>query len=311
MPCYRPLEGWVSRTPGRHGGFGIVFDPRNSNGQRMVVPCGSCIGCRLARSKDWAVRCTHEQQTCGDSSCFITLTYNDAHLPWGGSLEPSHFTKFMKRLRKKYPELSIRYFMCGEYGARLQRPHYHAILFGIDFSHDRYIWREQAGKERLYRSPTLETLWPFGYSSIGDCTWQSAAYVARYVLKKVNGDEAEDHYYRPDERTGELISTVPEYVRMSRGRGDTRGLGHEWFQRFYKDIYPEDFVVTAAGKTRPPRYYDELLRVEDPRLYQSVKRERRKRAIAIAGDPKRPSLEQQEECKALQIDRLTREYEIA
>ena len=102
MPCYSPLTGYVSREPSKNGKFPIVFDPKKGWIDRSVtVPCGQCIGCLLERSRQWAMRCSHEASLY-DENCFITLTYDDEHLPPDGCLNKEHFQKFMKRLRKRF-----------------------------------------------------------------------------------------------------------------------------------------------------------------------------------------------------------------
>jgi len=141
-----------------------------------------------------------------ERNCFITLTYDDAHLPVGGSLVPEHFVLFMKRLRFKYGD-GIRFFHCGEYGERLGRPHHHCLLFNHDFS-DKVVLRG-SGVSQLFSSVELDGLWPYGFSSIGTCTFQSAGYIARYTLKKVKGPGAVYHYK----------GRVPEYLTMSRRPG--------------------------------------------------------------------------------------------
>lgn len=107
MPCYHPIEGWKSRVPTANGKFGITFKRELSNGQVMTVSCGSCIGCRLERSRQWALRCVHEA-SLHTENCFITLTYSPQFLPDGQTLVKSDFQKFMKRLRKRFPERRIR-----------------------------------------------------------------------------------------------------------------------------------------------------------------------------------------------------------
>ena len=152
-----------------------------------MVPCGQCIGCRLERSRQWAIRCVHEASLHTDN-CFITLTYSPDCLPSDGSLNHDDFQKFFKRLRKHIAPKKIRYYMCGEYGEDLQqpsklgRPHFHACLFGLDFDDKQlYIVRDDV---KLYTSATLEKIWGKGFVTIGDVTFESAAYVARYIAKK-------------------------------------------------------------------------------------------------------------------------------
>ena len=210
MVCYYPLKGYRSRS-----GKGIVFNRANGFvDMPMAVPCGQCIGCRLERSRMWAVRCVHEASLHADN-CFITLTFDDSHLSHTGTLITSDFQKFMKRLRKEFSGRRIRYFHCGEYGEKLGRPHHHACLFGFDFS-DKVLWSVRSNV-KLYRSPTLDRIWGQGYCTIGDVNFESAAYVARYVTKKITGEVAVDHYkVGVDVSTGEVISKKPEFVTMSR-----------------------------------------------------------------------------------------------
>lgn len=165
---------------------------------------------------------------------------------------------FMKRLRKELttqnPSTRIKFYLVGEYGEQYQRPHYHAAIFGEDFHRDRVRDRKSPSGEQLYRSPTLEKCWDYGYSSIGDLTFQSAAYIARYVMKKLTGP-AEIQYQRetPD---GETYWITPEFALMSRGGRKGKGIANQWFQQWGTDTYPNDFVIMNGQKLKPPRYYD-------------------------------------------------------
>lgn len=201
MPCYKPLDAW--RPDSSTGSKKLIFSYNsktcNSLTPHLQVPCGRCVGCRLERSRQWAIRCVHEA-SLHEKNCFITLTYNDENLPADQSLHYEPFQLFMKRLRKKYGS-GIRFYMCGEYGEKLARPHFHACLFGHDFD-DKKVWKKTDAGSVLYRSAELEKLWPFGYSSVGDVSFESAAYVARYIMKKITGEAAESHYkfFRPYNR---------------------------------------------------------------------------------------------------------------
>ena len=225
MPCYSPLKGFVNKESG-----GIVFKRSKIAGAEMEVACGQCLGCRLDRSREWAARIVHEAQLY-DDNCFITLTYDDEHLPKDGSLDKSHFQKFMKRLRKRFSDRKIRYYHCGEYGDQLDRPHYHACLFNFDFM-DKELLKERDGNF-LFVSQTLHELWPYGFSTVGELTFQSAAYCARYVLKKVNGVLSQDHYLRCDEN-GVAYWLQPEYTTMSR----RPGIGRDWYEKYKEDVHP-------------------------------------------------------------------------
>lgn len=260
MTCFHPLSAY--RT---HGGE-IVFN-QNKKGLNIVealkLPCGQCVGCRLERSRQWAMRCMHEAEL-HENNVFITLTYAPQHLPSGGTLVLDHFQKFMKRLRKKFGP-NIRFYHCGEYGELQGRPHYHAILFNIDFD-DKYPWTTRNGFP-VYRSPTLEQLWPYGSSEIGTVTFESAAYVARYILKKVNGKNADEHYQVIDPETGEIFQRKPEYTTMSRRPGIAAG----WFDRFHSDVYPHDRVIVRGKPMRPPKFYDTKYEILDPSGFEQVK----------------------------------------
>ncbi|WNK13309.1 MAG: replication initiator protein [Microvirus sp.] len=256
MACYHPLKGFRGRDISANGKRPIVFNARHGFSDLPVeVPCGQCIGCRLARSRAWAVRCVHEA-SLHDRNCFITLTYSNENLPDGNSLVLKHFQDFMKRLRAKYGS-GIRFLHCGEYGDVDERPHYHALLFNHDFA-DKVIWKKSSNVEFLiYRSASLEALWPFGHSSIGSVTWQSASYVARYVLKKMTGPNAVIYEPHMDEATGEVYgSRIPPYITMSRRPGLAKG----WFEEFSADVFPDDFVVLLDGtKFAVPKFYDKQL----------------------------------------------------
>jgi len=219
----------------------------------VKIPCGQCIGCRLEKSRQWALRCSHEA-TLHQNNCFITLTYNDANLPDNNSLSLNHFQLFMKRLRKKYGS-NIRFYHCGEYGDLNQRPHYHALLFNHDFNDK--IHYKTSNENKYYISDSLSTLWPYGFSVVGDLTFESAAYVARYCLKKITGKSADEHY-------GDL---KPEYATMSR----RPGIGQGWFQKFKSSVYPSDFIVKDGQKMKPPKYYDRQLEIIDEKEIRKIK----------------------------------------
>lgn len=264
MPCYHPIIAYRS-VAGRNanGKWPLVFNVKDGYiDMEVKVPCGRCIGCRLEYSRQWAIRCVHEAQL-HKHNAFITLTYNDEYLPKDGSLKKKHFQDFMKRLRKELDkqDIKIRYYHCGEYGEQLMRPHYHAIIFGYNFP-DRKLFTVRRGV-RLYRSEMLERLWPFGFSTVGDVTFESAAYVARYVLKKMTGDIAEEHYN----------GKQPEYTTMSR----RPGIGHDWLMKYKDDVYNYDYVVIRNNiKCRPPKYYDDIYDSLDPKKFEKIKIKRRK-----------------------------------
>lgn len=256
-----------------------------------TVPCGQCSGCRLERSRQWAIRCHHEA-SLHDDNCFVTLTYNKENLPLDGSISIRVLQLFFKKLRKKFP-YKIRYYACGEYGAELSRPHYHAILFGHAFA-DQKFWK-MSGKEKLYRSAELEKLWPYGFSSIGGVTFESAAYVARYIMKKQNGRIAEKYY--GDKK--------PEFTVMS----TKPGIGSKWEATYRSDVYPDDFIVINGKKMRPPRYYDKLHELVEPTDHAKLKR-RRKKSLRVHADNNTPErLSVRERIQNAKLGMLPRQHE--
>jgi len=304
MPCYSPLDAYqpVDGLSDRKIKFYVT--PRQSGNYRPIkLPCGQCIGCRLERSRQWAVRCVHEAQM-HDRNCFITLTYNDDNLPPNASLVLDDFQRFMKRLRKKFGP-NVRFFHCGEYGEKYGRPHYHAIIFNLDFD-DKYHWRTTEQGHRCYRSPTLESLWTVGNSELGDVTFESAAYVARYIMKKVTGPAAEHHYCVGHTEYGELIYKKPEYVTMSR----RPGIGSTWFKKYQSDVYPDDFIVIRHDlKTRPPKYYDKLLASTDWQLHDEIKFNRELSSQKYVDNNTPERLAVREQCQQARLKLLVRNLE--
>lgn len=215
--------------------------------QSFFLPCGRCVMCRLERSRQWATRCLHEAKM-HEESCYITLTYDDAHVPPDGSLKYSDYVSFMRRLRKyvrrRHEAKSLRFYMCGEYGGATGRPHYHALIFGYDFSDKLYFKR--IGKFKLFTSAVLGQLWPMGNHLIGAVSFESAAYVARYCMEKITGQGAEAHYG----------GRVPEFNQMSRGKDG--GIGAPFVRKFLSDVYPHGEVVVNGKLQKAPRYYDKL-----------------------------------------------------
>lgn len=263
----------------------------------MEVACSQCLGCRLDHSRMWAVRIMHEAglHEFDRGNCFVTLTYRDRwqctdaqladglHIPDDWSLVKKHHQDFMKRLRYKLGG-NIRFFHVGEYGSRCRhghhvdacycanvgRPHYHTILFNCSFD-DRELVSERDGI-KLYTSKQLEDIWSYGLVSLGEVTLESAAYVARYCLKKVNGDLAYYHYQAISD-DGEISQLLPEYTTMSRGGRNGRGIAYDWFKKYSEDCFPSD-EVPVPGKgvlKKVPRYYEQLFGEENESDLEEVK----------------------------------------
>lgn len=276
MTCFGPLTAYRPRA--NAGDRRLVFDKRKSEtGIRIMIPCGQCAGCRLEYSRQWAMRAMHEKQM-HRLSCFLTLTYDDAHLPEGGSLSIDHYQRFMKRLRHHFGD-GIRFLGCGEYGDTTRRAHYHILLLNCDFADRRFHKNAPSGKA-LYTSKLLDDLWSengenFGHSLIGDVDFDSCAYVARYVMKKVIGkDTFDSNLYCWD--TG--IVREPVFMTMSR----RPGLGTEWYKKFGPHAYEWDSVVFKGVEVPPPRFYDNL-RV-GPAINDNLKKKRRRKAALNRAD---------------------------
>lgn len=211
-----------------------------------------------------------------DQNSFLTLTYNNDNLPESGSLVKRDFQLFVKRLRKQLEPKQIRFFACGEYGDKFMRPHYHMCLFGHDFD-DKEVCRfdnhrttgtwNKGHDHTLYKSATLADIWGKGFCSIGDLTFETAAYVARYVTKKITGSSPEA-VQKFEERYGQ--DKIPEFALMSR----RPGIGATWFSKYSGDVFPKDFVTVNGTRFKTPRYYDHLAAKEDPHAFLLIKEER-------------------------------------
>lgn len=318
MPCYCPIRAFRSAEKNPSGKRSIVFnvsaalagrgfaDPDfwGSDDGIVKIACGQCVGCRLERSRQWAVRLMHELRS-HKASCFLTLTYNDQCLPVGGTLVLSDFQNFMKRLRKRFGK-GIRFFHCGEYGEKLSRPHYHAIIFGVDFAADKQLHTYSPAGFPIYRSPTLERLWTFGYSSIQDVTFDSCAYVARYIMKKRFGQSKPLYYNTVDLSTGEILAEKkPEYITMSR----RPGIGKKYFDQYKKEIYATDSIVLNGREMRPPKYYDSQYEILDPEHLEEVKHARYERAKRYFADQTEERLSVRKKIQELRARKLIRAYE--
>lgn len=285
MRCLSPLTMFR-----RVGVPGVRFRPQSGD-RAFPVPCGGCVACLLERSRQHAVRCTHEREL-HERACFVTLTYDEENLPYGGSLVKEHFQKFVRELRLEFEE-PIRFFGCGEYGARFGRPHYHLLLFGCDFMEERYVCGRRGGEE-VFRSDRLESVWTRGRSEIGSATFESAAYVARYVAKKL-GERA-------------LAGREPEFLLMSL----KPGIGRRWIEQHWSSVYARDSVIVRGVESSPPRAYDVWLEREHPDVFARVKRNRQVSRLPAGEDPDDRSSrwEVMEEVLLAKLNLFAREVEV-
>lgn len=302
MPCYSPLQAYYAAEPNAATGkYSLVFNPGKlaASLEPVEVPCGRCIGCRLERSRQWALRITHEQSLHSEN-CFITLTYDPEHLPYTNSLDKDHFQRFMKRLRKFLSPRKIRFFACGEYGDENYRPHYHAIIFGYDFPDKVACSKNQSG-DIVYTSEILLKIWGMGFVTVGGVTFESAAYVARYVCKKVTGDAAIEHYTRVDPETGEMFFIEPEFALMSR----KPGIARDWYEKYRSDLN-KGFITSRGIKMMPPKYYTNLLEKDDPFLWEHLKNQRIEAGLANYADNTAERLAVKEVIKKRKFNQLKR-----
>lgn len=256
MTCYHPVHAY--KTPN-----GVSFVERGDILRPLNLPCGQCWGCRLKRAQDWEVRIMHEASLY-PRNCAITLTYGRNQLPPNASLAHRHFQLFMKRLRKAHPQ-RVRFYVAGEYGPLNQRPHYHACLFNIDFD-DRIPAGKSASGSLFYQSPTLDALWGLGRTSVQDLIPETAAYAARYIMKKQLG------------KTADYGDREPEYNHMS------KGIGKDWIAKYADDVYLHDHVIMRGAERRPPKYYDNQEKRTNPDRIDQLKADREQRAQLTAHD---------------------------
>lgn len=285
MPCFSPIKGYWSQAKTDKRKRTVVFSKADGYSDRIVqIPCGRCLGCRLEYSRQWAMRCVHEAKHWNEN-CYLTLTYNDENLPLDWSVSKREWQTFAKKLRK-HTGPGTRFFMCAEYGD-LGRPHYHALIFNYRFSDIKQFKVNQNG-DPLYQSPTLDKIWKKGYATIGEVTFESAAYVARYNLKKQYNKKVDDlvvpledyfeadHPYLFETPEGRRVYRTPEFTLSSGASGKSLGgIGAPFFYANYKDIYPSDFMIINGRKVKPPRYYDKLYEKMDPEGFRSVQGRRK------------------------------------
>jgi len=342
MPCYHPITAYKPRDGGK-----LEFTSSKVDADEIQIPCGQCRGCRRKRSRDWALRCVHEIRA-HTFNCFITLTYNDQHLPRDAGLNHQHFADFISRLRaalhreirreghtdaydgdrrtdqsaekerarqqhaswkskaaerllpsrplrgaegrggektKQFQydlneisntqpsrrkqraarRLHVGYYMCGEYGERNGRPHYHAILFGIDFA-DRQFHTMRNGN-RIDTSKTLEKLWGMGFASVGGATYESARYISEYIIKRLR--DGKKTRLQTDLETGEVREVPKEYNAMSKRPGVGSG-----YLRKHGEYLAHGWVIHNSSKIPPPRYYDKWFSKYNPHQWEALQHQR-------------------------------------
>ena len=264
MPCYHPQNAAQLRY-GERIRLGTQADASN-----LVIPCGKCIGCRAAHAAQWGARCAHEasQHPCNR---FVTLTYDDEHLPPNGFLAKRDLCLFLKRLRKQHEPNKLRFFAAGEYGETTGRPHYHLLLFGIRFTDEQLA--AGSGQHKLYTSDTLDSIWGKGSGRIGRVTAASATYVAQYQVK--------GNLIPPPTADGECAPAP--FLVMSR----RPGIGATWYEKYADDLQ-HGYLVNGGRKAPIPTYYRRKTQLQNPeRFYHLKHAQEDERAERPPTDPRR------------------------
>lgn len=248
----------------------------------VTIPCGKCVGCRLEYSRQWANRLMLELKYHTDA-WFVTLTYDDLHVPKSYYCNPDtgeafesltlckrDFQLFMKSLRKEFPDRQLRYYAAGEYGDHTMRPHFHVIIYDLPLDDLVYYKRSPQGFT-YFISKKIEDVWKRGQCCVAPVTWETCAYTARYVMKKVNGQKA-DMY--------EFFNIEPECCLMSR----KPGIARQYFDD-HPDILKYDSISISTEKGgmqfKPPKYYSRLFDLVDSEESQRIKDISKEMAAAI------------------------------
>lgn len=323
MACYSPVklyERWRDKEGFQEVERSIKPTKQSDYYKDVVVGCGRCIGCKLEKSKEWAGRIMNEASLY-ENNCYLTLTYDDLTLPHDKRLKKKDLQDFFKRLRYYFSGVDIRYYAVGEYGDLRGRPHYHACVFNLDFP-DKIRFKTSKTGYPIYVSEALSKAWKKGHAYLQDLEYGSAAYVARYVMKKQNGPQSRhkqpfvtDLAEYTDLETGEISHfgrgatwyDVPEFAVMSR----RPGIGRAWIEKHLSDVYPHDELVINGVKQKPPRYYDNYLAQTNRQLYDAITEKR----LAESHDENRLAnrtadrLRTREDIQRRKAAKLRREYE--
>lgn len=300
MPCYHPLIAWRNK---RSGDIVIYGDIRNeewkkapesltSRGinpytdEQLIIPCGQCTGCRLEYSRQWADRCYLESKM-HEHTYWLTLTYDEDSLKrllkrvvnvstgevvLAPSLEKKDLQGFLKRLRehwaRKYNIKGLRFYGCGEYGSINHRPHFHVTIFGLDIPDLDYWYTSPGQGFPTFKSKEVEKIWGKGRVTINRNTWQTSAYTARYMLKKLKGRDAKEKYQQ--------AGINPEFCLCSRNPG----IGYPYYQAHKEKIYSIDGIAYAKAKggastRKPPKYFDKMYKAENPEGFEKAKKARK------------------------------------
>lgn len=268
MTCFFPRDAWRGKV-NENGKRPVVFNRSDSEsrgfGDALQVPCGKCAGCRADRALAWSIR-SYQEASLYPQNSFITLTYSDEHLP--EKLVKKDLQDFFREIRKQ--DIPIRYYACGEYGDRTNRPHYHALIFGQDFR----FGTEVKIDDQMYMVPELSEIWGKGFVTCSDFSMATACYVAGYVGKKI-GSECDSF---------QIMSRKP-------------GIGFNWLRKFYRDIQKTNSVIIEGQEFPVPAAYIRWAEENMNNELKGVKEYRQKR---MAKMPIEKIIDRRREAKAKQ-----------
>lgn len=254
MTCFRPLEAWKNSEGGK-----LIFGDNHKwdkyRSEKLRVPCGHCIGCLLDRANDHATRCWCQTQTSDiNECCFITLTYDEQHIPKDRYLKIKDQQDFWKRLRYYFKNKKIKYFGCGEYGPKTHRPHWHFCVWGYKPT-DLKFYNYNHNGDKLYTSKELKNIWGNGFVIIGELTYKSACYVSRYCTKKIFKKQ----------KWSKDIGIKPECTICS------KGIGLEYWEKYSENIIKNNGIHIKIGdkvkNKRIPKYFMKKFKDMDPIEY--------------------------------------------
>lgn len=259
MSCFEPLTAYQMIYADYTSEIRFTR-PKSGKFKELKVPCGKCLGCKLDKANDWSIRCWCEMQQW-KNNCFITLTYDDNHIPQGGYLDKRDVQLFMKKLRYYHEgieewtnpitgkkEKPIRFMLCGEYGPNgTRRPHYHLLIFNWKPDKLKFHKENQWG-DRIMTSKDIENIWGKGFITVGELTYKSACYVARYTTKKMFNETK-----IKDLKKAEI---QPEFILMSR----MPGIGYKYWNDYKTEILNrEGILIKLKDKVKNkkiPKYFE-------------------------------------------------------
>ena len=282
MPCYHPVQGYF-KPNGQHTTRDAIGTDMLPQGTR---PCGYCKGCRFKKQQEWTVRMLNERSCHSTSSSFITLTYDNKHLPPNASLDYEHWRKFIRSLKKRADNKSIRFYGVGEYGENFGRPHFHAILFGHHFND--LIPLQGKGMAKLYKSKQLQAAWcepltqePRGFVSVGDATPESISYVAGYIQKKIYGQRMGSHYKYINLDSGEITpysdGNTKFYRNPEKAFMSTKpGIGSLFYDKFHSDMYRlnQNCIHIKGKEVAIPTYYNNKFKKDNPAEWLELRQQK-------------------------------------